>query len=71
LAGNAKEALEIMQRRNTPLLNGGERALMAVILDHLGERGNASKMAATVQKQKVLPEEWKLLLDRNLVEPPS
>jgi Flp pilus assembly protein TadD len=71
LAGNAKEALEIMQRRNTPLLKGGERALMAVILDHLGERGNASKMAATVQKQEVLPEEWKLLLDRKLVEPPS
>jgi tetratricopeptide (TPR) repeat protein len=71
MAGNAKEALQIMQRRNTPLLKGGERALMAVILDHLGERGNASKMAATVQKQQVLPEEWKLLLDRNLVEPPS
>jgi len=71
LAGNDKEALQIMQRRNTPLLKGGERALMAVILDHLGERGNASKMAATVQKQQVLPEEWKLLLDRNLVEPPS
>jgi len=71
LAGNAKEALEIMQRRNTPLLNGGERALMAVILDHLGERENASKMAATVRKKQVLPEEWKLLLNRKLVEPPN
>ncbi len=67
LSGNPRQAMENMQKRGIPQLVHSERAILAVIFHQLGDRERGVKMAATVPKQRLLPEELKLLLEHDLV----
>lgn len=60
LAGKAKEAAELMDRRGTERLLPGERALAAAVSYAAGEPARAGLLMEGMTPERMLPEEWSL-----------
>ena len=67
LGGKPKEALEVMRNRGSVPLIHGEKAMLACILDAVGKKEDAKKLATGLQETRMLPEEWSLLQRHGLV----
>ena len=68
LNGNPKEALRAMNQRGPVPLNHGEKALLACILEAVGNKKDAQKLADGLEESRMLPEEWSMLKKYRLVE---
>ena len=68
LNGNPKEALRAMNQRGPIPLNHGEKALLACILEAVGNKKDAQKLADGLEESRMLPEEWSMLKKYRLVE---
>jgi len=64
--GKTEEALNAMRARGPNSLISGERALLAVILKKFGSSDRAKELALGLQEQRMLPEEWALLIEHGL-----
>lgn len=68
LNGKPKEALRAMNQRGPVPLNHGEKALLACILESVGNKKDAQKLADELEENRMLPEEWSMLKKYRLVE---
>ena len=57
-----------MNQRGPVPLNHGGKALLACILESVGNKKDAQKLADELEENRMLPEEWSMLKKYRLVE---
>jgi len=65
--GKYQEAYKAMERRRSERFLPGERALLAAILSQVEKREEALRISKSLSEQRMLPEEWEMLHDFDLI----